>query len=287
MPRTRRLLLLGSTGNVGAHVVQALVEKASQGASLEMVVGTRSPPDSSPSGVLEYVRCDMSTPASLKATITTAKCHRMFVCLPQTFGPRQMVEVSKVVVDAAVEAGVELLVRVGALGQQHQGALGEAHEMCEQYCREKSLLVTSIRPTSFHTNFEKFDVESIKNEDCFRSPLGPTARVNWVHCGDIGRVAAEVMLQDQVLEVVEVTGPPQSNLSTGEMVALLSQELGKTVRYEQVNPPGLKEYCQLWAFLKRGGFDCSSGGKTVKRLTGREATDFREVVRQLRQKGRL
>ena len=149
------------------------------------------------------------------------------------------------------------------------------------------MAVTSVRPTSFHTNFEKYDVDSIKEENCFRSPLGATARVNWVHCGDIGRLAAALLLQEEVEEVVEVTGPPDSRLSSGEMAALLSSELGREVRYEEVESPGLEEYRQLWAFLRAGGFDSCSGSEAVMRLTGREATPFREVVRQLREEGRF
>lgn len=272
---------------MGKHVVQALVEAVSKGEDVKVVVGTRAPQALSCSSVLESVQCDMSSPASLQAAIAGAKCQRVFLCLPQCLAPRDMVAASKVVVDAAVEAGVDLLVRVGSLGQADQGPLGEAHEACEEYCRERALPVTSIRPTSFHVNFEKYDVDSIKNENCFRSPLGPSARVNWVHCGDVGRVAAALMLQEQVEQVVEVTGPAESCLSTGEMAALLTQELGRSVRYEEVEAPGLQEYEQLWSFLKKGGFDSCSGAQTVARMTGQQPVGFHHVVRQLMETGSL
>ena len=59
------------------------------------------------------------------------------------------------------------------------------------------LPLTSIRPTSFHTNFLTYDAESLRKENCFRSPLGNQAKVNWVHCRDIGEVAAALLLKKE------------------------------------------------------------------------------------------
>jgi len=67
--------------------------------------------------------------------------------------------------------------------------------------------------------------------------------VNWVHCADIGRVAAAVLARDAWgdgggdSEVVVVSGPPDSSLSAPEMAALLSEELGRPIRYEEVCRP--------------------------------------------------
>jgi hypothetical protein len=105
------------------------------------------------------------------------------------------------------------------------------------------------RPTSFHSNFEVFDAHSIRQESCFRSPLGSEARVNWVHCRDVGRVSAALLARGggggggddvkrgEVHEVVEVTGPMDSTLSAPEMAALISDVLGRTITYEEVPPP--------------------------------------------------
>jgi hypothetical protein len=37
-------------------------------------------------------------------------------------------------------------------------------------------------PDGMKLGQEKYDVESIAKESVFRSPLGVTAKVNWVHC---------------------------------------------------------------------------------------------------------
>ena len=94
-----------------------------------------------------------------------------------------------------LQAGATRLVRVSSFGIDAvgQGPLGDAHVRAERYCRESGLSLSSVRPTSFHTNFAKYDAASIRELDVFRSPLGLSARVNWVHCRDIGKVAADVL----------------------------------------------------------------------------------------------
>ena len=81
-------------------------------------------------------------------------------------------------------------------------------------------------------------------------------------------------------EVVEVTGPPEATLSAPEMAALLSEELGRPIRYEEVAPPHRAEYAALWAFLRAGGFGRSTAA--VEELTGQAPIDFRAIVRENR-----
>jgi uncharacterized protein YbjT (DUF2867 family) len=190
------------------------------------------------------------------------------MCMPQALSAEAMCAYGEAVVDAAIDSGVEWLVRISSFGIDgvpSQGPLGAAHCNCEEYCRKKGLGFTSVRPTSFSSNFATFDAPSIASESVFRSPLGETACVNWVHCADIGNVAAELLarppsdrLTPEALaeghEVVDVTGPASSTLSAPAMAELLSAELGRKVRYEEVPAPPVEEYRALWRFLRAGGF---------------------------------
>lgn len=81
-------------------------------------------------------------------------------------------------------------------------------------------------------------------------------------------------------EVVEVTGPPSSTLSATDMAALLTQELGREIRYQETKPPPIPAYEGLWAFLRAGGFDRDTNA--VFQTTGRAPIDFREIVRDLK-----
>ena len=274
--REMRLLLLGGTGNVGKHVLQALVNRAEL--STKVFVSTRRPEAfcreewflKASKAVVEPVQCNLSCPKSVASTVTSVAPNLVFLCLPQSLAPKDMEAVSNAAVDAAIKSGAHRLVRIASLGiaghddgGPGQGALGDAHVSSEEYCHAAGLPLTSVRPTSFHTNFLNYDAETICKENCFRSPLGTSARVNWVHCKDIGRVAAVLLLREETPtrgnEVFEVTGPPESTLSAPAMASLLSEELGRQIHYEQVAPPQVAEYAQLWRFLQAGGFDCSTG----------------------------
>ena len=61
------------------------------------------------------------------------------------------------------------------------------------------------------------------------------------------------------------------------MAAVLSEELGRPITYEEVPAPPMPEYQALWGFLRAGGFDANSEG-TVEELTGSAPTDFRSIV---------
>merc|ERR1712032_499868 len=265
----RSFLILGGTGNVGKHVVLALAQCTEVPA--KVYVGTRQPDIfklCKPSGsqvVVEPVECNLSCPKS-------------------SLAPREMETVSNAVVDAAKMSGAKRLVRVSSLGidgDVGQGALGAAHVACEAHCHAAGLPLTSIRPTSFHTNFLTYDAESLRKENCFRSPLGKESKVNWVDCQDIGQARWQQCFCRRRKHLGEAMRclrcPPEATLSAPEMASLLSEELGRSIQYIEVTPPPAPEYAELWAFLRSGGFDCSTG--TVEELTGKPPIDFRSIVR--------
>lgn len=97
-----------------------------------------------------------------------------------------MISASKEFADACKAAGVQTVVRVSSLRcggllkkdgtKMLQGPLGEAHVAGEAYMTQIGLTVTSVRPTSFSSNFEKYDLESVRMEGKFFSPLGLEVR---------------------------------------------------------------------------------------------------------------
>ena len=291
-----RLLLIGATGNVGQHCLTKLLEDAAEsGEPVKLLVATRDPegfwaayrhPRRCPA-VVEPVKCDAGDPGSLAAVIAATAPTRVFISMAQALSPEAMVACGQACVDACAAAGVSRLVRLSSLGIDKppgQGPLGDAHLTIETPAAEKApaLPVVSVRPTSFHTNLLAYDADSIRTESCFRSPLGSDAKVNWVHCKDTGSVCAVALGKPDgdaaVQPVIDVTGPPESTLGAADMAALLSEELGRPIVYEEVAPlpfPGLEA---LWGFLKAGGFDASSD--SVEQLTGKPPMDFRAIVNE-------
>eukprot|EP01043_Picozoa_sp_COSAG02_P002708 COSAG02_NODE_64_length_43111_cov_35.627709_21_plen_364_part_00 len=212
--------------------------------------------------VVEPLACDVSDAASITQAIAHASPTRVFIALPQALSPGAMVSCGKACVDAAKAAGVARMVRLSSLGidgdsggsTEGQGPLGDAHVAIETHARDTGLPFVSVRPTSFHSNLLAFDAETIRAESCFRSPLGVDAKVNWVHCRDIGAVCAVALRQpdeeagdaddnDASSKIINVTGA--STLSAPEMATLLSAELGRTIAYHEV-PVRLLQLCDFF-----------------------------------------
>eukprot|EP00873_Tetraselmis_striata_P002617 jgi/Tetstr1/422881/TSEL_001293.t1 len=300
-----RLCVLGATGNVGAHVVGALLRMrreaaaATEGnagplaaATLRLV--TRTPEalwarlaERGAGDGVEVVQADVLDPESLASAM--AGVDRAFLALPQSLSSEHMEQASRNVADAAKAAGVRVIVRLSSLGidnmglqpgQQSQGRLGQSHVKGEAYARECGLALTSVRPTSFSSNFLKYDYEGVCGRRAFASPLGHQAAVNWVTCEDIGAVAA-VALADASFDgrVLDVTGPPESTLTAAAMAECLSKAVGSPVAYEEVAPPPMADMQDLWKFLRGGGFDCAT--TTVEEVTGRTPTSFADFLSSL------
>jgi len=298
----RTLVVFGATGNVGAHVLSSLLDEPGE---LRVRAVTRDPAalrkrlgERGLWPQLEIVKGELSAGAAVaELTHIVAGSQRVFLCLPQGLASADMVLVSNALSDACHQAGVSHIVRIssaridsnqsscralahGGAPVPSQGPLGEAHVAGEAYTKERGIGLTSIRPTSFHSNFLAYDLPAIKSASSFASPLGSVAAVNWVSCRDIAQVAVRALL-DPVLDgrVLDVTGPPSSTLSAAQMQALLEAKCARPIGYKEVPPPPVADMQGLWAFLRAGGFDMSTS--TVLDVTGQAPQDFSDFLDSL------
>ena len=299
----RKLVVFGATGNVGAHVLSSLLDEPA--GKLRIRAVTRDPAalrerlgERGLRPQLEIVKGELSAGAAVaELTHIVAGAQRVFLCLPQRLASADMVLVSNALSDACHQAGVSHIVRISSarIDSKHstcralahggtpvpsQGPLGEAHVAGEVYTKELGIGLTSIRPTSFHSNFLAYDLPAIKSASLFASPLGSVAAVNWVSCCDIAAVAVRALL-DPVLDgrVLDVTGPPSSTLSAAQMQALLEAKCARPIGYKEVPPPPVADMQGLWAFLRAGGFDMSTS--TVLDVTGQAPQDFSDFLDSL------
>ena len=209
---------------------------------------------------------------------------RVFFCLPQEFSSADMIRVSNQFADSAEAAGVQVVVRISSYGIDSssattcsQGTLGGAHIAGEQYMKEKGLILTSIRPTSFFTNFLKYDAPSIRTVGSFYSPLGDSAAVNWISCDDISAVVACALLNTSLDgRVLDITGSEKNTLTAEAMRQLIQLKTGKMVSYIELPLPDSTEMNGLWTFLRAGGF-CHNTN-TFEEVTGRPPTEFSEFL---------
>lgn len=306
--------VLGASGNVGAHVVQSLLKTLEKSAADSMVVFGRdtaallkSLGSSLPPGRVTAGEVDMRSPESVKAALLRHRAQVLFVSMPQALSSSQMVACGQAIADA-VDPSHTAVVRLSSHRieatdalPRGQGSLGQAHVASEAALVDKGVATISVRPVSFFSNFDRYDlpalVEGLQSGAgaCkIASPLGhgAEARVNWVSTRDIGAVAAACMVrrreamgrgEGEGVMQVSVTGGEGNSFSVKEYCAALQAACravmsseAATVECLDLPLPDVDEYADLWTFLRAGGFDHVSSA--VQDWTGEPPEPFSEYV---------
>jgi uncharacterized protein YbjT (DUF2867 family) len=205
------LIIFGTSGNVVKALLSSLCQEqtsqhpqpsSTSKRSLRIVTrDTRDGPSAETLGLrpedwsVETVQGSVTDP---KETLVAALSggRKVFCAFPQCLSSEQMVAHGRTFTDACAEARVASIVHIASFGIDgclSQGPLGDAHTDTEGYMKQLGLAVTSVRPTSFFSNFLKYDVPPLRAGASFTSPLGngAAARVNWIACeGDHAARAA-------------------------------------------------------------------------------------------------
>ena len=218
----------------------------------------------------------------------TLRISRVFLCLPQTLSSGEMITVSNAFTDQILipSRTVKTVVRISSYGLDYdtpkQGPLALAHKSGEEYMRSMGFEITSIRPTSFFSNFIKYDVLSIMEHGEFSSPLGYNATVNWIDNDDIAEVAARSLLDSNLDgKVLEITGPDCNSFTAEHLRETISEVIGKRITYNEIPLPDFSEdYKELWVYLRSNGFNAVT--TTLKEVLRREGKRFRDMPILLR-----
>lgn len=282
--------IFGATGNIGKHLLPLLVNEP----TIEEIRIITKRPEQIDSDVQNDAKAigkriviNNGDYCSDETTVRTTLigCSRLFVVLPQSLPSQEMIEKGKFLADCALASNVEAIVRISSLGIDEQsvnfvgsqGPLGDSHIAVETYCAKIGLKHVSLRPTSLFSNIN-FNIEEIVSNSTLSTPLGAVAKVNWVSCKDVAKVAGKVMVAtkwDQFGKIIDITGPPENTLGAKEMTRLVSASFGKTIEYKEVDVPPVPDYAGLWNFLRKGGYDCHCD--TVERITGSPGQRFSDM----------
>lgn len=158
--------------------------------------------------------------------------------------------------------------------------LGKAHIRGEEYMEKNNLVLTSVRPTSFFTNFMKYDIPSLKSDSSFSSPLGTYSAVNWISCEDISAVVAYALLDTSYDgKILDITGSKNNTLTAENMRIMLQNVVGRDILYKESPIPDVKAMHDLWDFLRGGGFNHHTN--TVEDVTGRKPIEFESFLKTI------
>ena len=216
-------LITGATGDVGARVVNQLVERGERprvfvrdaakaharfGESVDVQVG------------------DLADRESL--TTALQGVHSLFLV---TSGP-QIPLLDELAARAARNANVDYLVKLSSLDVEQSLALGAWHKRGESAIRASGVPFTFLRPSGFMTNLLSW-AESIRTDGVVRSCTGNGKRA-FIHSDDIAAVAVRALTSGEYAgAALALTGPEA--LSFADVAARIGAAIGRHLRYETMS----------------------------------------------------
>jgi uncharacterized protein YbjT (DUF2867 family) len=220
------ITVTGGTGTVGAQLARRLLAEGAQ-----VRVLTRDPARAAgllgDNRDLELVRVDFDDPDSLRTGLRGSD--RAF--LSTGTSPRQVRD-EKALIDAAAEAEVGHLVNlsVGGAGGQIANNVLEWHTEIDRYLAARELDATVIRPATFLDSILRVASGFVPTGTWGgHAGAGQAAFIDSRDVADVGAVILREGAERHAGKVYDLTGPEPVTMP--ELAALLSAELGATVRY--------------------------------------------------------
>jgi uncharacterized protein YbjT (DUF2867 family) len=271
-----KILVTGSTGNVGSRLVPRLL---SRGHSVRAFT-RKGEKAAFPAGV-EIAEGDLSDKGSLSEAMKGVS--RMYLLAP---GTPDIEQHEANAIDAAKAAGLERVVKHSVAGAQYKAIdIGRWHRAGEERLEASGIPYVFLRPASFAAN-ALWWAGSIKAQDTVYGALGE-ASLPVVDPADIAEAAA-VALSDEghAGKAYDITGP--GTLTTEQQVKVIGDVIGRPLKYVNVpdnaardsmvgmgmNPRWVDAMVEMIAALRGMGKLEPSGD--VKKVTGKDPVSFKE-----------
>lgn len=265
------ILVTGSTGKVGLHLVEAL---QAAGAPFKALARSEASVQALTAKGAAVVRGDLADGDSLKPAFEGVD--RLFLVSAAS----RFAALEKAAVDLARASGVRQVVKLSALGASPDAAspILRAHGQAERHLEGSGLDFTILRPTFFQQNWVAFFSAAIRAGQPVYTNAGE-GRMGWVDTRDIAAVAARVLTEPGHGSLVyDLTGP--ESLSSAEAAARLAARLGREVpvvgvpdaaAFAAMQGMGMDRWyaygmTALHQLVRRGGADLLTG--TVELVTG-------------------
>lgn len=219
------ILVSGSTGKVGQHLVSALKAK---GAAFKALTRSEASLKALAAQGVEAVKGNLGDPVSLKAALQGVD--KFFLLSAASHFDR--LELGAI--EAAKAAGVKNVVKLSANGVSADSSnpLMRAHARAERALEASGLAFTILRPNFFMQNWVAFFSHGIKAGQPVYVNAGE-GRMAWIDARDIADVAATALTEPgHEGFVYDLTG--SEALTYGEVADRLAMLLGREVPYVPV-----------------------------------------------------
>ncbi|MEV6236045.1 NmrA family NAD(P)-binding protein [Lentzea sp. NPDC051838] len=297
MPGTKPILVTGATGRhggTGAHLVARLTE---QGRDVRVLARSRSDRTAALEALgAEIVIGDLQDRRSTVPALDGVGL--AYFTYPIDAG---VVSAAANFAAAVREAGVSprtVVMSMGPAHPKHPSERGRDQWLAEEILQWAGLDVLLLRvAAAFHENIETLHGKSIEDgviRNCFGR--GP---VSWINGRDAAELAVAALLHPERFDSSICYPSGAEALSHDEIAAILTEELGKPVRYEPVTPEEWRRELvelsttdqvvnpvmagHITAVAQRvaeHGSTMASDTEALQRLIGRPPLTFREHLRQ-------
>ncbi|MEV4617007.1 NAD(P)H-binding protein [Kitasatospora sp. NPDC049258] len=273
---TEPILVIGAGGQVGASVVEQLVE-----AGAKVRASARNPEKLSVPAGVEVVEADVLRPETLPAAL--AGVRKVFLyALPQGIAD---------FLDAARAAGVEQIVLLSSQtvvdAFPEQKPITEMHRAVEDAIAGSGIAHTFLRPHNFATNILMWGwPESIRAEGRVRFPY-PESHSDAIHEKDIAAVAVKALTEPGHEGQAYFLSGPES-VTQRRQLEIIGEVTGRELVFEELTDAearkALEPIVPIWVMDAVVGYWEHSDGipshlsDTVERITGRPARGFAEWV---------
>jgi len=229
-----RVLVLGASGRVGSHVIQAL-NANNDGIELRLSTSREELAQQWRSENHDAVVLDLNRPETFAGALEGVD--RVFLLTGYT---SDMLFQSKKLVDAARDAGVSHLVHLGVFTSRRDDIPHFAwHDLIETYIEASGMAWTHLHPNVI-TDSVLLTKPSIKETGAFTVFWGDKPQ-GWVFAEDIGHVAAAVLREgpekhgskNYWLSTEVLTGP--------EVARVLTEASGKEIQCNLLNASVLED----------------------------------------------
>ena len=251
------ILVVGATGNVGAHVVRRLVAMGERPRAL-----VRDPDKARDrlGGQVEQVVGDVDRASTLLPAFTGVD--RVFVVTTQS---DRQVEQEQAVIDTASRAEVRHIVKLSVFRADDNSPLQIArqHRQAERALERSGLSFTILRPPFFMQNL----LGMVRNGAIFTAALD--GRVTMIDARDVADVAVAALEGGHEGRTYTPTGPEA--LSFDDVARILSQQTGAQIRHVHVSPEDVGQ-----ALRERGMANWYADD--MAKLHGMLADGYEEVI---------
>ncbi len=232
---TAEILITGATGNVGREVVKGLLGRT----PFRMALRDDSDMHEAQGQDVECVLFDFLNPATFAPAFDGIRT--LFLVRPPALSnvERDIAPSLR----AAVQAGVTHIVFLSLQGVESNKIT--PHYKIEMLIRELGVTYTFLRASFFMQNLSTIHRDEIRDHDTIAVPMG-RARTSFVDVRDIAAVAVSALTESpHENNIYTLTG--SEALDYNQAAAVLSRELGRTIRYTDPSAPAF-----LWQQTRAG-----------------------------------